>query len=149
MQLSWVQTELPLLFSQSCNRSTSLFSSLESSLILPITKPLRLYQQKSAGCSKPGGRAPHIFSSEEKKYFSSYCFSTFWRDRKAVCTVLWARSSVLALLCSFPLEAALLVAALILLWGIVLALRLRLRAIFSLILIANLNSSAASFVTWL
>lgn len=133
------------------NRSTSLFSSFESSFILSITKPLRLYQQKSDGCSKPRGRAPHIFSSNwgKKKYFSSYCFSTFWRDGNAVCTVLWARSAVLASLCHFPLEAALLVAVLILLRGITLALRLRLRAIFSLILIANLNAAAVSFVTWL
>lgn len=129
-QFSWVQIELPLLFSQSWNRSTSLFSSSESSLFPSLAKSLRPLHHRSAGCSQPGGRDPHIFISNWKIIFSSHCFSTFWRD--------WNSLHGPGLTWLFSFQAALLVAILILQWGAppaqkLHAVRLCLRAIFCLI----------------
>lgn len=121
-QFSWVQIELPLLFSQYWNRSTSLFSSSESSLNTSLAKSLRSLQHRSSGCI--GGRAPHIFISNWKITFTSHCFSTFWRDRKSLCTVLVMQPLCPGLMWLFSFQAAFLAAILILQWGAPLALRL-------------------------
>lgn len=151
-QFSWVQIELPLLFSQSWNTSTSLFSSSESSLNPSLAKSLRSLQHRSSGCT--GGRAPHI-SISNWKIFTSHCFSTFWRDRKSLCTVLVMQPLCPDLTWLFFLSSSL--------SGsnpdssvrsptsskVACCKAVCLRAIFSLIARADLNSPPVSSVIWL